>query len=205
MDSMELQKTLPLSIYEFSLLKTKYVDFKNTVIDKEMIKEDGIILLPLKIHWLPKIRCEITEDYYYFENVREWDECYVVFNIIDGEATGLRIQSHGVLHSLDFCFMATVYYLRHLKHPESEECQHQFDTFNREVMEWLKSLIREIIIEPKGIFKKDFFKQDTYFQLRQDNKEIYYIIYEWWKKLQKGEADFIDVLNNSTVFIANND
>lgn len=202
---MDIEKLIPISIYEFSLLKTKYVDFKNVVIEEKEIKENGIILLPLKVYWLPKVRCEMPEDYYYFEFVREWDECYVVFNIADGIATGLRIQNHGVLHYMDFCYMATVYYLKYLKRPESEECQHQFDTFNREVTEWLKSLVREIIINPKGNFKNDFFKKDTYFQSRQDKTEVYYIIYEWWKKLQKGKVEFIDTSNKGTVFIAKND
>lgn len=202
---MDLQKTLPIAIYEFSLLNTKYVDFKNAVIREDLINEDGMILLPLMVHLLPKVRCEITEDYYYFENVREWDECYVVFNVMDRIATGLYITSRGVRHCMDLCYMGTVDYLRYLKRPEADKCQNLYDIFNREVMGWLKSLIRDIILNPKGNFKNDFFKKDTYFQLRHEDKDIYYIVYEWWNKLQKGKTDFIDILDNDTVFIAKND
>ena len=209
---MELKKYVPMAIYELSLLKTKYVDFKNAVIRDDLINEDGIIFLPLQIHLLPKVRCAITEDDYIFENVREWDECHVVFNIMDGIATGLYITNRGVQHCMDLCYMGTVDYLKHISHPEADKCQYQYETFNQEVMEWLKSLVRSIILNPKGIFKKDFFKKDTYFHLRQDktdiqqdNTDIYYIIYKWWEKIQKDKIDFVNVMDDGTVFIANND
>ena len=36
MESVELQKYLPISIFEFSLLKTKYVDFKHAINEKSI-------------------------------------------------------------------------------------------------------------------------------------------------------------------------
>ena len=129
------KKYLPISIFEFSLLKTKYVDFKHAVIDKDMIDEDGVILLPLRTYWLPKAKCEIMEEDYFYENTRNWSECYVVFNLYDRKATGLRIVNNGVLHDRALCYMATIPYLRKLKRPEADKCQNLYDTFNKEVME----------------------------------------------------------------------
>ena len=198
---MELQKYLPISIFEFSLLKTKYVDFKHAVIDKDMIDEDGVMLLPLKIRSLPETNCEITEDDYFFEDVRGWDECYVVFNLYDRKATGLKIENRCILHDRALCYMGTIPYLRKLNRPEASRCQRLYDTFNKEVMEWVKSLIREVIINPKGEFKKDFIKYDTYFQTRESERDVYYIIYKWWKTLYNKDIKFIDFCGKD-VYIA---
>lgn len=201
MESVELQKYLPISIFEFSLLKTKYVDFKNTVIDKDMIDEDGIILLPLRTYWLPKAKCEIMEEDYFYENTRNWSECYVVFNLYDRKATGLRIVNNGILHDRALCYMATIPYLRKLKRPETDKCQNLYDTFNKEVIEWVKSLIREVIINPKGEFKKDFIQNDTYFQTRESERDVYYIIYKWWRTLYNKDINFVDFCDRD-VYIA---
>lgn len=59
----------------------------------------------------------------------------------------------------------------------------------------------------KGKFVKDTIKRDTYFQSRKENQQnIYYIIYRWWDKLLDGEANFTDIVNgDGTVYVARND
>lgn len=59
----------------------------------------------------------------------------------------------------------------------------------------------------KGKFVKDTIKRDTYFQSRKENQQnIYYIIYRWWDKLLDGEVNFTDIVNgDGTVYVARND
>ena len=70
----------------------------------------------------------------------------------------------------------------------------------------IKEQIRAMMPDAKGVFVKDNFMKDTYFQVRQHNgQNIYYIIYRWWDKLIDGKVKFTDVVNGEgTVFIARN-
>lgn len=68
-------------------------------------------------------------------------------------------------------------------------------------MEWVKSLIREVIINPKGEFKKDFIERDTYFQTRESERDVYYIIYKWWRTLYNKDINFVDFCGRD-VYIA---
>ena len=79
-----------------------------------------------------------------------------------------------------------------------------YDKFVVDIKGELKNQIRKIMTEVKGEFSKDNFIKDTYFQSRQFNdKEIFYVIHNWWKGLCDGEINFVDVVNGEgTVYIA---
>ena len=79
-----------------------------------------------------------------------------------------------------------------------------YDNFNALVKERLKKQIGKLMTDVKGKFSKDNFIKDTYFQVRKfGDKEIFYVIHNWWKGLCDEEINFVDVVNGEgTVYIA---
>lgn len=195
---MDLPKITPIELYQLSLLNIEYIDFDNSVICK-----DGTVNIMLDIHRIPKPNFEINDKEWIFKNLSESDGCYVKFDPEQGIAKGLFIEFHAVLQ-YEFIYG----FMEELNHPEYKKYKCMYDKFNSKVMEWIKSRIRIIIQDTKGNLIDDTIKKDTYFQKRECNhNDVYYIVYQWWKKVLKNSVSFTNVASdeNGSVFIALND
>lgn len=201
---MDLSKIIkPINLYQLSLLNVDYIDFDNSVINS-----DGTVDIMLDTQKIPKPSCAVNIDDWVFENLSDSDECYVKFNPEQGVAEGIFIEYYAVLHKYEFVYITTLFFMKELNHSEYIRYKHMYDEFNSNVMEWVKSRIRDIIPNTKGNFLSDQIEKDTYFQKREYNhSDIYYIIYQWWDKVLNNHVDFINATGseNGSVFIALND
>lgn len=201
---MDLLKITPIVLYQLSLLNTEYIDFDNSVICK-----DGTANIMIDTRKIPKPNFKVNDKDWIFKDLSDSDECYVKFNPEQGIAKGLFVEYYAVLHKYDSVYIAVIYYMKELNHPEYKKYKHMYDEFNSKVMEWVKSRIRIMLPDTKGNLIDDVIKKDTYFQKRKyGHSDIYYIIYQWWKKVLKNKVSFVNAVGdseNGSVFIALND
>ena len=200
---MDLSKIKSINLYQLSLLNVEYIDFDNSV-----ICNDGTVNIMLDTQKIPKPNFAVNIDDWVFENLLDSDECYIKFNPEQGIAEGLYVECYTVLHKYDFVYLTTLFFMRELNHPEYIKYANMYDEFNTNIMEWLKSRIRDVIENPKGDFVSDKIDQDTYFQKRELNhNDIYYVIYQWWNKVINNHVDFINMTGSEKgqFFIALND
>lgn len=200
---MDLSKITPIVLYQLSLLNTEYIDFNNSVICK-----DGTVNIMLDTRRIPKPNFKVDDKDWILKNLSESNECYIKFDPEQGIAKGLFIEFYAVLHKYEFVYIAVICYMKELNHPEYQKYKCMYDEFNSKVMEWIKSRIRIIFQDTKGNLIDDIIKKDTYFQKREYNhNNVYYIVYQWWKKVLKSSVSFTNVASdeNGSVFIALND
>ena len=193
-------KLKPSDEYIFSLLDTSLIDFDHIDFDN-----DDTISLPLIMSKVPIITDNLDDDICLFINDTILDgEMWFTYNVIDHKVKALTVECHAVQSTTD---IATIIALIEYQLPEYKKYKTAYDSFNVFVKEHLKQQIRAIMPDVKGEFVKDTFKEDVYFQSRTDKqKDIYYIIYHWWKKLIEDDVEFIDITNgDGTVYVARND
>ena len=191
-------KLNPSDEYIFSLLDTSLIDFDHIDFDNDY----DIISLPLIMSKVPIITNNLDDDICLFINDAILDdEMWFTYNVIDHKVKALTVECHAVQSTTD---IATIIALIEYQLPEYKKYKTAYDNFNVFVKERLKQQIRAIMPDVKGEFVKDTFKEDVYFQSRTDKqKDIYYVIYHWWKKLIEGDVELIDITNgDGTVYIA---
>ena len=191
-------KLNPSDEYIFSLLDTSLIDFDHIDFDNDY----DTISLPLIMSKVPIIADNLDDDICLFINDAILDgEMWFTYNVIDHKVKALTVECHAVQSTTD---IATIIALIEYQLPEYKKYKTAYDSFNVFVKEHLKQQIRAIMPDVKGEFVKDTFKEDTYFQSRTDKqKDIYYVIYHWWKKLIEGDVELIDITNgDGTVYIA---
>ena len=194
-------KLKPSEEYIFSLLDINLIDFDNIDFDTN----DDTISLPLITSNVPIITDNLDDDMCLFINGAILDgEMWFTYNVIDHKVKALTVECHAVQSTTD---IATIIALIEYQLPEYKKYKTAYDSFNVFVKEHLKQQIRAIMPDVKGEFVKDTFKEDVYFQSRTDKqKDIYYVIYHWWKKLIEGDVELIDITNgDGTVYVARND
>ena len=194
-------KLKPSDEYILSLLDTSLIDFDHIDFDNDY----DTISLPLIMSKVPIITDNLDDDICLLINDAILDgEMWFTYNVIDHKVKALTVECHAVQSTTD---IATIIALIEYQLPEYKKYKTAYDSFNVFVKEHLKQQIRAIMPDVKGEFVKDTFKEDVYFQSRTDKqKDIYYIIYHWWKKLIEGDVEFIDITNgDGTVYVARND
>ena len=185
--------------YAFSLFDVNLIDFDMLEYDK-----NGIISLPLITSNLPKPNEPFDDEdtMTMITDAIDYGDMWFTYNAIDHKVEELVVEIHCIQQQISFdnalCFMEQI------QHPEYEQYKMSYDKFVANIKGELKKQIRKLMTEVKGEFSKDNFIKDTYFQVRQfGDKEIFYVIHNWWKGLCDGEINFVDVVNGEgTVFIA---
>ena len=193
-------KLKPSDEYILSLLDTSLIDFDHIDFDN-----GDVISLPLITSKVPIITDNLDDDICLLINDAILDgEMWFTYNVINHKVKALTIECHSVQSTT---YIADIISLIEYQHPEYEKYKTAYDNFNTLIKERLKQQIRKIMTDVKGEFVKDTFKEDVYFQSRTDKqKDIYYIIYHWWKKLIEGDVEFIDITNgDGTVYVVRND
>lgn len=194
-------KLKPSEEYIFSIFDISLIDFNNIDFDTD----DDTISLPLITTNVPIITDNLDDDMCLHINDAILDgDMWFAYNTIDHKIEALTVECHAVQCTTN---IANIISLIEYQHPEYEKYKTAYDNFNALVKERLKQQIRAIMPDVKGEFVKDTFKEDVYFQSRTDKqKDIYYIIYHWWKKLIEGDVEFIDITNgDGTVYVARDD
>ena len=194
-------KLKPSEEHIFSLLDINLINFDNIDFDTN----DDTISLPLITSNVPIITDNLDDDMCLFINDAILDgDMWFTYNAIDHNVEAFTVECHSVQSTTDIAII--IFLMEHHQHPEYEKYKKAYDNFNTLIKERLKQQIRKIMIDVKGEFVKDAFKEDTYFQSRTDKqKDIYYTIYRWWEKLINGEVNFTDIDNGEgTVFVALN-
>ena len=185
--------------YAFSLFDVNLIDFDTLEYDR-----NGILSLPLITSNLPKPNepFDNEDTMVMITDAINYGDMWFTYNVIDHKVEELVTEIHCIQQQIScdsvICFMGQA------KHPEYEQHKMSYDNFNALVKERLEKQIRKLMTEVKGEFSKDKFIKDTYFQVRQfGDKEIFYVIHNWWKGLCDGEINFVDVVNGEgTVYIA---
>ena len=191
-------KLKPSEEYIFSLFDISLIDFNNIDFDTN----DVTISLPIITSNVPIITDNLDDDMCLFINDAILDgDIWFTYNAIDHNVEMFVAECHAVQSTTE---IANIISLMEYQHPEYEKYKTAYDNFNALVKEHLKQQIRKLMTDVKGDFSKDNFIKDTYFQVRQfGDKEIFYVIHNWWKGLCDGEINFVDVVNGEgTVFIA---
>ena len=185
--------------YAFSLFDVNLIDFDMLEYDK-----NGIISLPLITSNLPKPNEPFDDEdtMTMITDTIDYGDMWFTYNAIDHKVEELVVEIHCIQQQISFdnalCFMEQI------QHPEYKQYKMSYDKFVADIKGELKNQIRKIMTEVKGEFSKDNFIKDTYFQVRRlGDKEIFYVIHNWWKGLCDGEINFVDVVNGEgTVYIA---
>lgn len=184
--------------YAFSLLDINLIDFTAIEFDNY-----GTVSLPLKTTKTPLITepLENEDDIIINDAILDGD-IWFTYDPIEQAVDMLVAESFAVQRR--YSISATIYLMKQINHSEYDKYKEAYDMFNKAITDKLKEQIRAIMTDVKGKFVKDTIKRDTYFQSRKENQQnIYYIIYRWWDKLLDGEANFTDIVNgDGTVYVA---
>ncbi len=185
--------------YTFSLFDVNLIEFDMLEYDK-----NGIISLPLITSNLSKPNEPFDDEdtMTMITDAIEYGDMWFTYNAIDHKVEELVIEIHCIQQQIS-CDNA-LYFMEQIQHPEYKQYKMSYDKFVTDIKGELKKQIRKLMTEVKGEFSKDNFIKDTYFQVRRlDDKEVFYVIHNWWKGLRDGEINFVDVVNGEgTVFIA---
>ena len=185
--------------YAFSLFDVNLIDFDMLEYDR-----NGIISLPLITSNLPKPNEPFDDEdtMVMITDAIDYGDMWFTYNAIDHKVEELVVEIHCIQQQIS-CENA-LYFMEKIQHPEYKQYKISFDNFVADIKEKLKEQIRKLMTDVKGEFLKDNFIKDTYFQVRQfDDKEIFYVIHNWWKGLCEGKINFVDVVNGEgTVYIA---
>ena len=186
--------------YAFSLFDIDLIDFTAIEFDNY-----GTASLPLKTTKTPLITepLENEDDIIINDAILDGD-IWFTYDPIEQAVDMLVAESFAVQRR--YSISATIYLMKQINHSEYDKYKEVYDMFNKAITDKLKEQIRSIMTDVKGKFVKDTIKRDTYFQSRKENQQnIYYIIYRWWDKLLDGEVNFTDIVNgDGTVYIARN-
>ena len=188
------------SQYELSLINVDYINF-----ELSEIKKDGMVYLALDKDKIPKSFVEFNSDNLILENLSNVDYCYIVFNPLKNRCEELIVEQHAIVYKFDY--ISIMYFFEMLSVSEYERYKKIHNIFNENIMDWIKSKLRARMMNLSGDFIKDAIKEDTYFQVRKNNnsKDVYYIIYRWWEKGIDKDISFIDIINDGTLFVGEND
>ena len=185
--------------YAFSLFDVNLIDYNMLECDR-----NGIISLPLITSNLPKPNEPFDDEdtMAMITDAIDYGDMWFTYNAIDHKVEELVIEIHCIQQQIS-CYNA-LYFMEQIQHPEYKQYKMSYDKFIVDIKEELKKQIRKLMTEVKGEFSKDNFIGDTYFQVRKfGDKEIFYVIHNWWKGLRDGEINFVDVVNGEgTVYIA---
>ena len=185
--------------YAFTLFDINLIDFDMLEYDK-----NGIISLPLITSNLPKPNepFDNEDTMMMITDAINYGDMWFTYNAINHKVEELVTEIHCIQQQISFD--NTIYFMEQIQTPEYKQYKMSYDKFVADVKGELKKQIRKLMTDVKGKFSKDNFIKDTYFQVRQfDDKEIFYVIHNWWKGLCEGEINFVDVVNGEgTVFIA---
>ena len=185
--------------YAFSLFDVNLIDFDMLEYDR-----NGIISLPLITSNLPKPNEPFDDEdtMTMITDTIDYGDMWFTYNAIDHKVEELVVEIHCIQQQIS-CDNA-LYFMEQIQHPEYKQYKMSYDKFVADIKGELKNQIRKIMTEVKGEFSKDNFIKDTYFQVRRlGDKEIFYVIHNWWKGLCDGEINFVDVVNGEgTVYIA---
>ena len=185
--------------YAFSLFDVNLIDFDMLEYDR-----NGIISLPLITSNLPKPNEPFDDEdtMAMITDAIDYGDMWFTYNAIDHKVEELVVEIHCIQQQIScdsvICFMGQA------KHPDYERYKMSYDKFVADIKGELKKQIKKLMTEVKGEFSKDNFIGDTYFQVRKfGDKEIFYVIHNWWKGLCDEEINFVDVVNGEgTVYIA---
>ena len=185
--------------YAFSLFNVNLIDFDMLEYDRS-----GILSLPLITSNLPKPNEPFDDEdtMTMITDAIDYGDMWFTYNAIDHKVEELVIEIHCIQQQIS-CDNA-LYFMEQIQHPEYKQYKMSYDKFVADIKGDLKKQIRKLMTEVKGEFSKDNFIGDTYFQVRKfGDKEIFYVIHNWWKGLCDEEINFVDVVNGEgTVYIA---
>ena len=185
--------------YAFSLFDVNLIDFDMLEYDR-----NGIISLPLITSNLlkPNEPFDDEDAMTMIADAIDYGDMWFTYNAIDHKVEELVIEIHCIQQQIP-CDNA-INFTEQIQYPEYEQYKMSYDKFIADIKGEFKKQIRKLMTEVKGEFLKDNFIKDTYFQSRQFNdKEIFYVIHNWWKGLCEGEINFVDVVNGEgRVYIA---
>lgn len=179
-------KITPRTVFENTLFdfafNTKYVK-AITDCDTEDVSEDIDIILR-------KNKPNHTEEY------------YIPF-VVCSKAKTCRIDTFavkykGVLNSPPDDYIKTIMQeFKTSEQPEYQLYKERFTKFSTQALEWVKQQIRNTLMTNTiGDFCSDIIQRHIYFCKRCfDKRDIYYIIYEWWKHLKNGSIKWTDMDN----------
>lgn len=137
------------------------------------------------------------------------EEYYIPF-VVCSKAKTCRIDTFavkykGVLDSpQDDYVKTTMECFEMAKQPEYKIYKERFKTFSGEAIEWVKQQIRNTLLKNTlGDFYADDLQQYTYSCRRKlDNRDIFYVIYEWWRHLREGGVTWTDLDNGKNNIFA---
>lgn len=200
MDKLSPSLIQPSDLYIFQLLNIDYV-----LLDVSEIQKDGTVILTLDTDKIPKPNFDTDDEI--LQSFMDGDDYQLAFSPEKGIVESLTVERMAVQHGYDYIYTITLNVMEFLHHPEYQSCKQVYDIFNEMIMEWVKSQIRDVMIDVRGQFVNDTIARDTYFQKRIDNQtDIYYGIHSWWNKVHKGSVCWTDVVNGEgTVYIARDD
>lgn len=182
--------------YLFSLLDISLVNFDSMTFDIE----DGIEI-PVDMSKISRVMFD--DDY--MNRVISDGNIWIVYNPISHTVESIETEHMAMYRIYDIA--NELFMMDMCDNPSFQKYIQLYDEFNTLCKQILKNKTRELITNPKGVFMRDKFDKDTYFQKRiADSKDIYYIIHRWWDKLRDGEVRFTDILNGEgMVYIARTD
>lgn len=184
--------------YILSLINVDFINF-----DLSEIKKDGMVHLVLDSKKLLRPVTRPSSENWILDNLSKTEYCCIIFNPSENRCEELLVEHHAVVYNYNY--VSLMYFMEMLNYPEYENYKFQCDNFGKNIMEWLKSQIRTMMLDLPGKFINDTIKKDTYFQMRNyECQNIYYIICRWWEKLKNDEISLVDIINDGSLFIAQN-
>lgn len=141
------------------------------------------------------------------------EEYYIPF-VVCSKAKTCRIDTFavkykGVLNSpLEDYVKSTMNLLKTSQQSEYETYKEKLTIFSRQAIEWVKKQIRNTLLtDTLGDFCSDDLQRHTYSCKRKlEDKNIFYVVYEWWKYLREGSVTWTDIDNGEgAVFVALNE
>lgn len=229
---MEVSKIItPIHIYLLELLNMDYISLPQSFVDK-----DGMVYLNLDVSKLPipdiiidgeyglkrKFKTvlnvlELLFDTTFVKNGCSWSEkhflikksdmFYIQFNPMTGMAESFAITHNGKTYVRTHEYIkGTLYFMEVLGFPEYALFNQKYIDFNNKAIEWVKQQLRAIMIDLQGFCYKDKIDYDTYFQLRNvEKQDVFYIINKWWKQLKNDDITWVDITNgDENIYIALN-
>lgn len=193
-----------------TLINVDNINFENSYIE-----EDGQILLGLKQNTFKSDvqRSEFCAEVFHKSINNDQKICIVLYIADEISFNGFAIKNKNET--------PTFAYIK-LSRATIEE-KKEFIELKKAVDKWLREKVRQLLDHHKvtGIFKKDYLKDGTYFQHReQKDLDIFYIIYRYWERIKSkkdpnikdSSITWIDIMEdengenkcNNHVFIALN-
>lgn len=190
------ENTEPRGIFESTLFNfafnTAYVNAITDCNTEEIIEDIDIIF--------KKNKPNHTEEY------------YIPF-VVCSKAKTCRIDTFavkykGMLNSPPDDYIKSVMeWLQTSEQSEYKLYKKRFETFSGQAIEWVKQQIRDTLLKNTlGNFCADDLQRHTYSCRRKlDDRDIFYVIYEWWRHLREGSVKWMDIDNGEgNIFVVLN-